>query len=182
MILEQAQRIGQVLSRKGVIGRFGIDFLLTRSPGQPWQSNALEINLRMGGTTPPFHALEFLTSGELDPETGLYFAPTGQQKYYSATDNLKSPAYRGLLAEDLFDIIIRNKIQFQPDSGIGVLFYMIGALSQYGKLGMTCIGNSQEQADELFRRAVALLDKETDHGDSAHGELEPLFDSPVNME
>jgi hypothetical protein len=182
MLLEQAQRVGEVLSKQGVIGRFGIDFLLTRSPGQPWQSNALEINLRMGGTTPPFHALEFLTSGSLDPVTGLYYAPDGREKFYSATDNLKSPAYRGLLAEDLFDIIIRNKIQYQPDSGTGVLFYMIGALSQYGKLGMTCIGNSQEQADELFRRAVALLDKETESGDSAHGELEPLFDNPVNME
>jgi len=182
MIQEQAQRIGEVLSRKGVIGRFGIDFLLTRSPGEEWQSNALEINLRMGGTTPPFHALEFLTSGSLNPESGIFFAPTGQEKFYSATDNLKSPAYRGLLPEDLFDIIIRNKIHYQPDSGIGVLFYMIGALSQYGKLGMTCIGNTPEQADDLFRRTVALLDRETDTGRHDHGELEPLFDNPVNME
>lgn len=182
IIQEQAQRIGDVLSRKGVIGRFGIDFLLTRSHGGEWQSNALEINLRMGGTTPPFHALEFLTSGELNPESGIFFAPTGQEKFYSATDNLKSPAYRGLLPEDLFDIVIRNKIHYQPDSGTGVLFYMIGALSQYGKLGMTCIGNTPEQADELFRRTVALLDRETDTGSHDHGELEPLFDNPVNME
>ena len=27
----------------------------------------------------------------------------GQEKFYSATDNLKSPAYIGLLQEDLFD-------------------------------------------------------------------------------
>ena len=182
MIQEHALRIGEVLSRRGVIGRFGIDFLLTRSGGEPWQANALEINLRMGGTTPPFHALEFLTSGTLNTETGIFCAPTGQEKFYSATDNLKSPAYRGLLPEDLFDIIIRNKIQYQPDSGTGVLFYMIGALSQYGKLGMTCIGNSPEEADELFRRTVALLDRETDTGAHAHGELEPLFDNPVYME
>jgi len=182
MIQGHALRIGEVLARKGVIGRFGIDFLLTRSGGAPWQAHALEINLRMGGTTPPFHALEFLTSGTLNTETGIFCAPTGQEKFYSATDNLKSPAYRGLLPEDLFDIIIRNKIQYQPDSGTGVLFYMIGALSQYGKLGMTCIGNSPEEADELFRRTVALLDRETDTGEHAHGELEPLFDNPVYME
>jgi len=182
MIQEQALRIGLVLSAKGVIGRFAIDFLLTRSAGGPWNSQALEINLRMGGTTPPYHALEFLTSGTLNSESGIFTAPTGQQKFYSATDNLKSPAYRGLLPEDLFDIIISNKIHYQPDSGTGVLFYMIGALSQYGKLGMTCIGNSPEQADELFRRTVALLDRETDNGDHVHGELEPLFDNPVNME
>lgn len=182
MIQEQAKRIGNVLSEKGVIGRFGIDFLLTRSAGSDWESHALEINLRMGGTTPPFHALEFLTSGELNPDTGIYHAPTGQEKFYSATDNLKSPAYRGLLPEDLFDIIISNKIHYQPDSGTGVLFYMIGALSQYGKLGMTCIGNTPEQASELFRRTVALLDRETETGSRDHGELEPLFDNPVSME
>ena len=182
MIQEQAKRIGNVLSEKGVIGRFGIDFLLSRSADSDWQSHALEINLRMGGTTPPFHALEFLTSGELNPDTGIYHAPTGQEKFYSATDNLKSPAYRGLLPEDLFDIIISKKIHYQPDSGTGVLFYMIGALSQYGKLGMTCIGNTPEQASELFRRTVALLDRETETGSRDHGELEPLFDNPVNME
>ena len=182
MIQEQARRIGEVLSKKGVIGRFGIDFLLTRSKGGEWQSDAIEINLRMGGTTPPYHALEFLTSGELNPETGIFCAPTGQEKFYSATDNLKSPAYRGLLPEDLFDISIRNKIHYQPDSGTGVLFYMIGALSQYGKIGMTCIGNSPEQANELFRRTVAILDRETDLGSHDHGSLEPLFDNRVNME
>ncbi|MDX2417319.1 MAG: peptide ligase PGM1-related protein [Xanthomonadales bacterium] len=182
LIQEQAGRIGEVLSNKGVIGRFGIDFLLTRSPGGEWQSHALEINLRMGGTTPPYHALEFLTSGELNPETGIFNAPTGQEKFYSATDNLKSPAYRGLLPEDLFDISIRHKIHYQPDSGTGVLFYMIGALSQYGKIGMTCIGNSPEQANELFRRTVAILDRETDFGAHDHGALEPLFDNRVNME
>ncbi len=136
----------------------------------------------MGGTTPPYHALEFLTSGELNPETGIFYAPTGQEKFYSATDNLKSPAYRGLLPEDLFDISIRNKIHYQPDSGTGVLFYMIGALSQYGKIGMTCIGNSPEQANELFRRTVAILDRETDFGSHDHGALEPLFDNRANME
>lgn len=182
MIQEQAQRIGEVLSKQGVLGRFAIDFLLTRSPGGEWQSHALEINLRMGGTTPPYHALEFLTSGELNPDTGIFYAPTGQEKFYSATDNLKSPAYRGLLPEDLFDISIRHKIHYQPDSGTGVLFYMIGALSQYGKIGMTCIGNSQEQASELFRRTVAILDRETDIGAHDHGALEPLFDNRVNME
>jgi hypothetical protein len=182
MIQEQARRIGEILSKKGVIGRFGIDFLLTRSKGGEWQSDAIEINLRMGGTTPPYHALEFLTSGELNSETGIFCAPTGQEKFYSATDNLKSPAYRGLLPEDLFDISIRNKIHYQPDSGTGVLFYMIGALSQYGKIGMTCIGNSPEQANELFRRTVAILDRETELGSHDHGALEPLFDNRTNME
>jgi hypothetical protein len=47
---------------------------------------------------------------------------------------------------------------------------------------MTCIGNSPEQANELFRRTVAILDRETELGAHDHGALEPLFDNPVNME
>jgi hypothetical protein len=65
LIQQQAQAIGQVLSDRGVIGRFGIDFLLTRNPGADWQSHALEINLRMGGTTPSTPGV--LTSGDLNP-------------------------------------------------------------------------------------------------------------------
>ena len=47
---------------------------------------------------------------------------------------------------------------------------------------MTCIGNSPQEANELFRRTVALLDRETDSGDAEHGELGPLFDNTVTME
>ena len=40
------------LGRKGVVSRFAVDFLTTRSNGEAdWKIYALEINLRMGGTT-----------------------------------------------------------------------------------------------------------------------------------
>ncbi|MDH3439958.1 MAG: peptide ligase PGM1-related protein, partial [Gammaproteobacteria bacterium] len=65
-------------------------------------------------------------------------------------------------------------------TGTGALFYMIGALSQYGKLGMTCIGNSPGEAQDIFRRTVAALDNEAE-GDS-HGELAPIFDRYLAME
>jgi len=180
LLLDQAQKVGDVLSHKGVIGRFAIDFLSYRNGDDPWQSAAIEINVRMGGTTPPYYALEFLTGGKLDPESGLFIAPDGQAKYYSATDNLKSPAYRGLLPEDLFDIVSRRGLSFRHASGTGTLFYMIGALSQYGKIGMTCIGNSSAEAQALFEHTVDVLDEET-HGD-AHGAQAPLLDRYFSME
>lgn len=177
---QQAIRIGQVLSERGVIGRFGIDFLVCRSAGGDWQEYAIEINLRMGGTTPPFHALEFLTAGKLDRETGLFHTPTGQIKYYAATDNLKSSAYRGLLPEDLFEIATRSGLNYRHATGTGVLFYMIGAISQYGKLGMACIGDSIEGAQTLFQRMTRVLDEQTATG--AHGKPGPLLDRHVQME
>jgi hypothetical protein len=160
-ITEQGLRIGEVLARNGAIGRFGVDFVVARSGGSDWDVRAVEINLRMGGTTPPFMALEFLGRGGLDPATGLYTAADGREKFYSATDNLKSPAYRGLLPDDLLDLMVEHGLHFQHLTLSGVLFFMIGALSQYGKLGVTSIGNSREEAEELYHRTVAILDRAT---------------------
>ena len=41
------------------------------------------------------------------------------------------------------------------------MFHLIGALSQYGKLGMVCIGDSPQKAYALFEETVACLDRET---------------------
>jgi len=176
----ESEKIGRALSEKGVLGRFGIDFMVSKKPDGAWQSHAIEINLRMTGTTPPFHALEFLTGGRLDSETGVFRTPQGQAKYYRATDNLKSPAYRGLLPEDLFQIASRAGLNFRHATQTGVLFYMLGALSQYGKVGMTCIGNSPEEAEELYESTVKLLDDQTEGDD--HGVSASIFDLYLSME
>jgi len=180
LLLDEARKIGRVLSDKGVLGRFAIDFLVGRAASGAWQAHAIEINLRMGGTTPPYLALEFLTGGRVDPETGLFVTPEGKAKYYSATDNLKSPAYRGLLPEDLFEIIARRRLGFRHADGTGALFHMIGALSQYGKIGMTCIADSPEAAQEIFEQTTLALDDEIDG--LGHGIQAPLLDRYVPME
>jgi hypothetical protein len=126
--------------------RFGVDFLVYRGSGEKeWKITALEINLRMGGTTHPFLALQFLTGGKLETSTGLFFSPTGHAKYYRATDNLASERYRGLMPEDLIEILTYNKLHYSHHAESGVLFHLIGALSQYGKLGLTAIASSREE-------------------------------------
>ncbi len=160
-IQEAGARIGAVMASYGVVSRFAVDFLVCRNdPREDWHLYALEINLRMGGTTHPYLALQFLTGGQLDPRTGLYYSPTGHAKYYRATDNLKSDAYRGLLPEDLIEILTINKLHYSHGSESGVLFHLIGALSEFGKLGMTAIANSREEVDDLYRRTLVVLDRE----------------------
>lgn len=180
LLQQEAAKIGRVLGEKGVIGRFGIDFLVGRNSSGGWTAHAIEINLRMGGTTPPFHALEFLTGGRLDAQSGLFVCPNGQFKYYNATDNLKSATYRGLLPEDLFEIVARHGLGYRNSTGTGALFHMIGALSQFGKVGITCIANSSDEAQDLFERTVRVLDTETDS--DSHGVLAPLMDRQFSME
>jgi hypothetical protein len=174
-IQEAGQRIGAVLARYGVVSRCAIDFLVYRtSPNEPQRLVALEINLRMGGTTHPFLALQFLTGGQLDRDTGLFYSTSGQAKYYRATDNLKSEAYRGLLPDDLIEILTHNKLHYSHGSESGVLFHLIGALSEFGKLGVTAIANSPEDTDHIYRHTLAVLDREAAFGRPAAAERSPI--------
>jgi hypothetical protein len=167
LIQEPALEIGRVLSSHGVVSRFGVDFLVSRDePQAPWKVSALEINLRMGGTTHPYLALQFLTGGKLDLATGLFLSPSGHAKYYRATDNLRSDLYRGLLPEDLIEILTVNRLHYSHGTESGVLFHLIGALSEFGKLGLTAIANSHQEVDELYRRTLAVLDREAAIGRS----------------
>ena len=164
-IHDEALRIGAVLAAKGVVSRFAIDFLLTRDdPSAPWKAWALEINLRMGGTTHPYLALQFLTGGQLDPRTGLFHSPRGSPKFYRATDNLQSETFRGLLPEDLIEIVTINSLHYSHNSESGVLFHLIGALSEYGKLGMTAIGNTREEVEAIYGRTLRILGHEAGMG------------------
>ena len=164
-IQEMGVQIGHVLAKHGVVSRFAVDFLCHRDrPEEAWKISALEINLRMGGTTHPYLALQFLTGGQLDPLTGLFLSPTGHAKYYRATDNLRSEAYRGLLPDDLIEILTINKLHYSHGTESGVLFHLIGALSEHGKLGLTAIANSHEEVQDLYQRTLSILDRETTYG------------------
>jgi hypothetical protein len=174
MIQDAGMAVGRVLARHGAVSRFGVDFLVSRhDPAQPWAMHALEINLRVLGTTHPFLALQFLTGGRLDPETGLFLSLSGRAKYYMATDNLRSTGYRGVLPEDLIDIVTNNGLHYSYRTESGVLFHLIGALSEWGKLGVTVIANSQHEVNELYRRTLAVLDREAGLGHHQAGAGRP---------
>ncbi len=168
-IQEAGERVAEVLRQKGVLGRFGIDFVSTRR-GDRWEHAAVEINLRMGGTTHPYMMLQALTGGGYDTESGMHLTSTGQPRYYFASDNLHSPAYRGLTPQDLMDIVEENELRFNSASQQGVMFHLIGALSEHGKLGMVCIDDSPTSTQTLYRQTLATLDREARRG-TADSEL-----------
>lgn len=155
----EARKIGEVLAKKGVLGRFAVDFVAFRRDGT-WHVSAIEINLRKGGTTHPFLTLEFLTDGRYDPETAVFTAPGGRSKHYVATDHLESPRYRALSHDDLFDIAIRHHLHFDQARQTGVVFHMLSGLSEQGRLGLTAVEDSPEAAQALYRRVEATLDAE----------------------
>src|SRR6059058_6033896 len=160
LITQEAAKVGKRLAKEGVIGRFALDFVVVRTNGK-WEPYAIEINLRKGGTTHPFLTLQFLTDGTYDPNTGIFTAPNGQQKFFVASDHVESPRYRTLTPDDLFDIVVRHNLHFNQTRQTGVVFHMMSALGELGRTGLTAVGNSHEDAKATYQRAVAVLDQET---------------------
>jgi len=163
LITREAAKVGKRLAKEGVIGRFALDFVVVRSNGK-WDPYAIEINLRKGGTTHPFLTLQFLTDGAYDPETAIFTAPNGQQKFFVASDHVESPLYRSLTPDDLFDIVVRHDLHFNQTRQTGVVFHMMSALGEMGRTGLTAVGNSHEEAKAIYTRAVAVLDQEAQSG------------------
>ena len=161
LITREAAKVGRRLAEEGVIGRFALDFVVVRAKDGKWEPYAIEVNLRKGGTTHPFLTLQFLTDGAYDPETGIFAAPNGQQKFFVASDHVESPRYRTLTPDDLFDIVVRHNLHFDQTRQTGVVFHMMSALGELGRTGLTAVGNSHEDAREIYNRAVAVLDDET---------------------
>lgn len=151
--------IADELQRLGVLGRFSIDFLSVKQAAG-WRHYAIEINLRKGGTTHPFIMLKFLTGGDFNWKDGVYTMPNGQARCYFASDNLVNEKYKGLTPHDLIDIAICNHILYDSSKQTGVMFHMIGALSQYGKLGVVCIGRTVDEAHQFYIKTIVMLDKE----------------------
>ncbi len=153
------KKVAEAMQQRGVLGRFSVDFISVKEKDE-WLHYAIEINLRKGGTTHPLLMLQFLTNGEYDPEKGLYYTANRQVRYYFSSDNLKSEKYEGLTPHDLIHIAMMNDLHYDGTHQEGVIFHLIGALSQFGKLGVICIGSSAERAKMYYDRIVSVLDKE----------------------
>ena len=158
-IQSEGAKVAAVLAKQGVMGRLGVDFVSVRR-GDSWVNSAIEINLRKGGTTHPFLMLQFLTGGAYDPASGEFLTPAGHRRFYYASDNLEAAHYRGLTPHDLVDLAVINSLHYDGTVNEGTVFHLIGALSEFGKLGVVCVGASIERADALYRRTIEILDRE----------------------
>jgi hypothetical protein len=152
------QKVSEELKKYGVLGRFSIDFITVKE-NHAWKHYAIEINLRKGGTTHPYHMLQFLTDGKYDAVNGIYYTATGQPRYYLCSDNVQSDDYKGLTPYDLIDIMTLNNLLYNGSTQEGVMFHMISALSQYGKLGVVCIGATPQRATDLYRETILVLNQ-----------------------
>jgi hypothetical protein len=162
LISSEAIKVGRRLASEGVIGRFAVDFLVVRSNDGPWESYAIELNLRKGGTTHPFLTLEYLTDGQYDADTGDFQTPHGGKRYYVASDHVESPLYRTFSPDEFLDITVRHGLHYDQARQTGAVFHMLPTLAENGRVGVTAIGDCPEAAERLFARICDVLNEEVD--------------------
>ena len=123
---------------------------------------AIEFNLRKGGTTHPFLTLQFLTDGRYDGEAGGFLTPGGATKHLVATDHLEADQLRGFCGRRPVRRRCAARSAFRPGAQTGVVFHMISSLIECGRVGMTAVGSTPEQAWELYQDAQDTLLAEAD--------------------
>ncbi len=157
LIAAEALKVGRRLAREGVIGRAAVDFAAVQRAGD-WQSYALEINLRCGGTTHPLFALTSLTDGVYDPLAGEWRTRLGDIKHYAATDHLDSPAYQSLTPDDLLDVVAQKGLGWDGEREVGVVLHMVSAIAVAGRVGLTAIGDTLDEARQRYYGVKAAID------------------------
>jgi len=159
-IARHTLKVGQRLSREGVLGRFAVDFVAVRQADGSWRPYAIEINLRKGGTTAPFLILEFLVHGRYDWERAGFAAPNGQPKFYVSDDHVESDALRALTPYDVLDVTVRKQLHFDHTRQRGIVYQMLSAVTEQGRVGVTAVGDSPEDARELWESIRTALKEE----------------------
>jgi hypothetical protein len=153
-----AEQVAKALAARGVVGLFGIDFLVEPARNGGCRVLLGEINLRLGGTTHPLGVALLATGATYDRATGTLMVSDRRPKAYIATDNIASRRLVGRVPAEVITCINRHGLGFRPSEGTGVVLHMLGALPLFGKLGFTCIGDTPEEATALYERTLDTLD------------------------
>jgi pheganomycin biosynthesis PGM1-like protein len=152
-----AGQIGRRLADAGVIGRSAIDFVVVGDGHGGWHPHAIEINLRKGGTTHPYHTLELLTGGAYDAAAAAFATPTGSPKHYVACDHVEAPRLRTLGRDGVLALTRGSALGFDRLCQRGVVFHMLSCLDELGRTGLTAIGDTAEEAQWRYSNAQSAL-------------------------
>ncbi len=155
-----ARKVAARLAERGVIGRLALDFVVVLRADGSWDDYAIEVNLRKGGTTHPFLTLQFLTDGLYDEERAVFVAPDGNEKHYIASDHVRIDGLKVLAPQDLLELALLRELHFDQARLVGTVFHMLSAMPTHGFVGVTCVGNSPEEAQRRYDDVLAFLAEE----------------------
>ncbi len=167
-LARHAEAVGRSLLSEGALGRFSVDFAVARH-GDEWEVRALEINLRRGGTTHPYVVLRHLVPGRYDPSSGAWVAEAGFTRVYRATDNLVDPRWQGLSPAAVIDAVRGSGVGWNASSSTGVVMHMLGGLGIDGRIGLTAIARTADEASTMEQTVRAAIDALVRRDESSGG-------------
>ena len=65
--------------------------------------------------------------------------------------------YRGLTPEQLIDLTVLEGLHYHAPEQQGLVYNLLGAVTDYGKIGMVSIAASRESAHRQYAKAVKAL-------------------------
>ena len=143
-----------------MIGRFAVDFVAVRAERR--------VGVARGRDQPPerrHDASRAHAPGadrrRVPGARGVFVSGDGRAKHYVATDDLESEAYKTLTPDDALDIAEAEHIGWDDERQTGVALHMVSAIAVAGRIGLTAIGDSPDEADALFQRVKSVFDAET---------------------
>jgi hypothetical protein len=159
-ISKYAGKVGDYLAKKGVIGRFAVDFIAYREGAKKrYQLKAIEINLRKGGTTHPYAIARSATGALYNKKSGL-LSVKNKKIYYLASDSISYQSWRGKSPKTLMDLLEKNNLDFNKDKKRGVVIHLFSMLEKEGRFGATFIGGSQKEVENIYKKTIRILKKE----------------------
>jgi hypothetical protein len=57
----------------------------------------------------------------------------------------------------MIELLDRRGLSFDRGRMTGTTLHLLGALREYGKMGVTCVGDSPEEAEERYREVSATV-------------------------
>lgn len=157
-VMQLGLKVGQYLAARGVVGHFSCDFLATQAPDHTWILNAIEINLRQGGTTHPHAAMSLLCGGCISTD-GVFRTNDNEARTYIATDNQSmKPCSESRLIDAIESSTnpLARQIRWNSEERVGVVFHLF-KFCTLGRIGFTAIGRSAKESQILFDKTKEFL-------------------------
>jgi len=149
------------MAEKEVLGNFAIDFVVCKINGKS-VIYPIEINYRKGGTTHPFRIAYYLTESEYDVKNDILVDNECRPICYHSMEFIESEKYKKIKPMELIDLVRYSKISFDKKNNEGVVVYMPGMISKFGRFGAICIAHTPEKAAEYFKKLVKLVNTYAD--------------------
>lgn len=154
-VARHARAVGRLLAARGVLGWLSVDFVAGHDDAGP-SLTAVDLNLRKGGTTHSYTALQHLVPGTYDERRGRWVAARdGGSRHYRSGDAVAAPP--GAEAADVVAAVETAGLGVDHERGTGVILHMFASLAVHGTVGATAIGRTAAEAERLFDAVPAAL-------------------------